>query len=52
MLEATKLIVAVKNIETPDERHPLAMFGCAPRSKVAVPGICWGRVFSTGRLKG
>jgi hypothetical protein len=30
----------------------LAMVGCAPHSRVAVPGICWGRVLSTGRLKG
>jgi hypothetical protein len=37
---------------TPAIRCALAMFGCAPRSKVAVPGICWGPVLSTGRLKG
>ena len=49
MLEATKQIVAVKNIEMPDERHA---FGCAPCSKVAAPGICWRPVISTGRLKG
>jgi hypothetical protein len=30
----------------------LAMFGCAPRSKVAVPDICREPVLSTGRLKG
>jgi hypothetical protein len=103
MLEATKQIVAVKNIEMPDERHAFehaslnvvnlpgvtiartvyqpgwkwstdvkpvvgteacqaAHTGyiisgrlharCTPRSKVAVPGICWGPVLSTGRLKG
>ena len=27
MLEATKLIVAVKNIETPDERGPVVSTG-------------------------
>jgi hypothetical protein len=35
-----------------DEPCALAMFGCAPRSKVAVPGICWGPVLGTGRLTG
>jgi hypothetical protein len=40
MLEAVKLIVAVKNIEMPDERHA---FGCAPCSKVAAPASAGGR---------
>jgi hypothetical protein len=62
MPEATNLFVAVKNIETPDERHAfehaslnvvnLPGPSSAPRSGVAVPGICCGPVLSTGRLKG
>ena len=49
MPEAAKLIVAVKNIETPDERHACEH---ASLSVVNLPGICWGPVLSTGRLKG
>jgi hypothetical protein len=41
MSAAAELIVAVRNLDTP-----------APRSKVAVPGICWEPVTSTSRLKG
>ncbi|HYA53710.1 MAG TPA: hypothetical protein VEG33_21380 [Streptosporangiaceae bacterium] len=41
MLEAAKFIVAVKNIDTPDERH-----ACEHA------GIGWGPVPSTGRPAG
>jgi hypothetical protein len=44
MLEATKLIVAVKNIETPGERHAF--------EHASLNVVCWGRVLSTGRLTG
>ena len=37
---------------TPAILCAFAVFGCAPRSKVAVPGICWGPVLSAGRLTG
>ena len=36
MLEATKVFVAVKNIETPDERHA---FEHASRNVVNLPGV-------------
>ena len=40
MLEATKLIVAVKNIETPDERHA---FEHASLNVVNLPGVTIAR---------
>jgi hypothetical protein len=40
MLEATKLIVAVKNIETPDERHA---FAHASLNVVNLPGVTIAR---------
>ena len=40
MLEATELIVAVKNIETPDERHA---FSHASLNVVNLPGVTIAR---------
>ena len=46
MLDATKLIVAVKNIETPDERHA---FEHASLDVVNLPGVTIARsVFQPG----
>ena len=65
MLEATKLAVAVKNIEMPDERHAFehaSLKHSQPArrhdrphgvsARLEVVDRCWGPVLSTGRLKG
>ncbi len=61
MLEATKLIVAVKNIEMPDERHAcehasldvVNLPGVTIARTVYLPGWKWSTdvKLSTGRLK-